>query len=590
MILKNIIRASIMKRIRNIILTGSIVLNVGCGGLQNEQENIPKNNPSETNPAPNSGGNTNDILPQFSHKNEKYQILSWNDLGMHCMDGSDYSIFSILPPYNNLLTQLVKKSTAENKPKLITSDVNITYASVASLQGKYNTSSANKTNFWEYASKLFNVSLKKDVGLKGNPTPSKTPAPLQYQDTHKWWDAEGIPVTPKDDDGTTNEYPMVRVTAKDKEGKVLAETITVLPVSDEMDCKKCHSSTVDYAACKPYDGYVNDKDENKDYKYNILKLHDQKHEIDTYLPALKNAGYTYKSSLEDTARAGTPILCASCHKSNALGTKGIENIPSLTSAIHSKHSKVIDPSNGKNLNSSTNRNACYACHPGQKTQCLRGAMGKAKDSNNTQRMQCQSCHGTMSAVGKKDRKGWLEQPNCQTCHQDGKRHTTAVTDIKTGTLREVIDTKFATNPNTPKEGLSLYRFSTGHGGLQCASCHGSTHAIYSSIKKEDNIQSEHIQGHAGTINDCKACHKYVPDTIQGGPHGMHTPGIAWVQDHQEAVINNGSESCKSCHSKDFKGSPLSKMFKKRYMAGKEFKQGHEVSCYDCHNGPNGQGY
>jgi hypothetical protein len=29
------------------------------------------------------------------------QILSWNNLGMHCMD-SDYSVFSILPPYNTI--------------------------------------------------------------------------------------------------------------------------------------------------------------------------------------------------------------------------------------------------------------------------------------------------------------------------------------------------------------------------------------------------------------------------------------------------------------------------------------------------------
>ena len=29
------------------------------------------------------------------------QILGWNNLGMHCMD-SDYSVFSVLPPYNTI--------------------------------------------------------------------------------------------------------------------------------------------------------------------------------------------------------------------------------------------------------------------------------------------------------------------------------------------------------------------------------------------------------------------------------------------------------------------------------------------------------
>jgi len=34
------------------------------------------------------------------------QILGWNNLGMHCMD-SDYSVFSILPPYNTIESQLI---------------------------------------------------------------------------------------------------------------------------------------------------------------------------------------------------------------------------------------------------------------------------------------------------------------------------------------------------------------------------------------------------------------------------------------------------------------------------------------------------
>jgi hypothetical protein len=38
-----------------------------------------------------------------------YVLLAWNDLGMHCLDGKDYSIFSILPPYNNLHGQLKSK-------------------------------------------------------------------------------------------------------------------------------------------------------------------------------------------------------------------------------------------------------------------------------------------------------------------------------------------------------------------------------------------------------------------------------------------------------------------------------------------------
>jgi hypothetical protein len=32
----------------------------------------------------------------------KYRLTAWGELGMHCMDGKDYSIFSVLPPFNTM--------------------------------------------------------------------------------------------------------------------------------------------------------------------------------------------------------------------------------------------------------------------------------------------------------------------------------------------------------------------------------------------------------------------------------------------------------------------------------------------------------
>ena len=72
-----------------------------------------------------------------------YTLLAWNDLGMHCMDGLDFSVFAILPPYNTLHAQLKDKSG-----KLINSGVNLTYEAVADSTGSINTSSYTKTNFW----------------------------------------------------------------------------------------------------------------------------------------------------------------------------------------------------------------------------------------------------------------------------------------------------------------------------------------------------------------------------------------------------------------------------------------------------------
>ncbi len=517
-----------------------------------------------------------------------YMLTAWNDLGMHCMDGNDFSVWSVLPPYNNLHAQLKDKNGG-----LVTSGVILTYEATTGTDGKINTSSADKTNFWNYSSKLFPGSnLQPDVGLTGVKTPSTTPQPLHFNTTHQWWEAEGIPITPYNDDGTKNYYPLVKVTAKDSAGNLLATAKVVLPVSDEMDCKRCHASNSLSPKAKPNGGWVNDTDPEKDFKFNVLRLHDERmpNAVKDHITSLKAKGYDYNvTGLEATARAGTPILCAACHSSNALPGTGVDNIKPFTTAIHSYHANVIDPYTNLAMNDSTNRGACYACHPGAQTKCLRGAMGDAKDANGQNTIQCQSCHGKMSHVGDSNRKGWLDEPNCQACHHDGQRETSAI-DPATNTLRHVIDTRFATNTNTPMTGISLYRFSTGHGKLQCEACHGATHAIYPA-HEADNLLAEGIQGHAGTIGECSSCHSSVPNTVSGGPHGMHPVGQSWVKGHEDVAEKNPAQ-CKVCHGQDYRGSALSKMFTTRTLSvehgSKTLQKGHQVSCYDCHNGPNGE--
>ncbi len=501
------------------------------------------------------------------------------------MDGDDYSVFSILPPYNTLHAQLKSKSG-----DLVTSGVTLTYEAEASASGVYNTTSMvdehnnPKTNFWDYSEKLYGAALADDTGLAGMKVQTRTPQTMQFNATHEWWEAEGIPLTPIDDNGAKNFYPRVKVVAKNSSGAVLAEAITVLPVSDEMDCRTCHGSTSGYADARPDAGWVNDANALRDYKRNILRKHDDLHPnaVSNNMSALQAKGISYNAGgLEATQTSGTPILCASCHASNALAGTGVSGVPPLTKAIHSGHANAADPKNGGTLNSSSNRNSCYSCHPGQETQCLRGAMGDAG-------MDCQSCHGNMAQVGASSRNGWFEEPNCQSCHQDGKRYTSALTS--NGTLRAAVDTRFATNPNTPASGYSLYRFSTGHGDLQCESCHGATHAIYPSHEAGDNLLSISLQGHSGTVAECSACHDSVPRTKSGGPHGMHTVGSRWVSDHEDYAERDRA-SCRSCHGSDYRGSALSAVWSDRSFRAEgktvTYKKGDQVTCYDCHNGPSG---
>ncbi|MFA5082520.1 MAG: multiheme c-type cytochrome, partial [Hydrogenophilaceae bacterium] len=346
-----------------------------------------------------------------------YALVAWNDLGMHCVDGKDYSVFSILPPYNNLHAHLINRGATSDKQ--VTSGVTLTYEAVVDATGSINTSSADKTNFWDYVLALFGADPAPDHGLNlsnpniSNPTPSLTPAAMAYNGTHGWWEAEGIPIMPYDDNGVKNYYPMVKVVAKNSSGAVLASTKVVLPVSDEMSCKSCHA-TNSSAAARPAAGWVNDGEPEKDWKKNILLLHDQK-----YPNAIADAGMasTYQGgTLLGTVTGGQPVLCAACHKSNALAAPGKSGIKSLTEALHIRHATVTDPNSGLTLDNLSNRDSCYLCHPGSKTKCLRGVMGEAKKSDGSNAIDCQSCHGNMSLVGKAGREGWFDEPNCQSCH------------------------------------------------------------------------------------------------------------------------------------------------------------------------------
>ncbi len=518
-----------------------------------------------------------------------YVLMAWNDLGMHCVDGKDYSIFSILPPFNNLHAQLVNASTG----KVVTQGVRLTYEAVADPAGSLNTRSSTKTNFWTWVGTIYGASPAPDVGLTGNPTPSLKAAPMAFDAANGWFEASGIPITPYDDAGAKNYYPTVKVTARDGNDKVLATTTTVLPVSDEMTCVACHASrpasetNAARLAARPAAGWVNDPDAEVDWKKNILRLHDEKMAGHPRMaPALEAAGLLPAGLLE-SAIAGKPALCAACHGSNALPGTGMAGISALTSALHSKHGQVADPATSLKLDATDNRSACYLCHPGSQTKCLRGAMGNAVDANGNATMGCQSCHGNMAKVGDPSRAGWLDEPNCQACHFDGKRTTSAVDAA--GNLVRPADKRFATTADAPAAGFSLYRFSTGHGGLQCEACHGATHAVYPSSHLNDNLQSIALQGYAGTLRECSVCHASVPSTTDGGPHGMHPIGSSWVRSHGDRAERN-TAACAYCHGADYRGSPLSqvKVAKSFSVEGgtRSFTAGQAVGCYDCHRGPN----
>jgi len=319
----------------------------------------------------------------------------------------------------------------------------------------------------------------------------------------------------------------------------------------------------------------------------------------------------------------TPVQCSQCHYSPALDLaqlgpmddKGNQVFQatvglSMSSVMHKFHGQFEDLfpvmpapndlirkqsaiSNGF-VNANPNQTVteyvleetCYQCHPGKRSQCLRGAMANGG-------VVCQDCHGEMTDVGHDFTSGgsrvpWASEPKCQSCHTGDakqKNHPTGAIVADDG-IRLL--QAFVNDANSPilsmnsrfAENENLYRLSgnetssasnQGHAGIMCEGCHGSTHAIWPNANPHanDNVASNQLQGHSGTISECSTCHTKSLGLSQEGPHGLHEISpmsknngqidtsiaiIQWNKDHEDA----DRSTCKSCHGNDGLGTVLSK--------------------------------
>ena len=375
----------------------------------------------------------------------KIVLLAWNDLGMHCFN-ADFSKIAILPPYNNLYAQVVKVG---EDPAPVTAGLTVEYRYPDNTWSVGGPGKPQKSNFWTYAKTLFGADLKPDVGLTGRGLTGTLDAKAGY------FVAEGIPVTDQRDAdaGTTNIYPyqLAEVTVRDSAGKAVAWTSVVTPVSTEMKCDKCH--------CKDGDACVQAGIKSVDDVYtNILLIHDKRQAA-----AFKKMGF---KPLADS----TPLLCASCHSSNALGAAGKPGVMSMSNAMHKQHSNVMD------IKPTTE--GCQSCHPGPVTKCLRDVHSQ------TLGFQCPTCHGDLKKVAA-NAQPWLNEPRCDQpgCHK-----------------------------NTPaaqlKQSDPLYKLSRGHHGkkIMCEACHDSTHALAKSREANDGLKFVALQGDPTYLKKCAVCH------------------------------------------------------------------------------------
>lgn len=555
-----------------------LLLILSVGGCKKGSSSTPsQNTPTPTpEPAPTS------VSPSLAPGSGLYQVFGFNDLGMHCYD-YDYSIASILPPYNVLRTQIILKGLT---PQLLgMGTAQAFYAAVADPSGSINTTSAGKTNFWQYVQPLFGVSLAVNVGLNGDKMPGtgNVPQPLRVYDmVMKWFSAEGIPITAYDDNLNRNSLSMMRVGAYDTSLNFLNSLDVVVPNSDEMNCSNCHVSgglaaNAATAAKFGIAAWSSNPNLPLQTKENILILHDG----------------AYKTSL----MASRPVLCSSCHYSAPLdlhnvGIQGAQiGHEALSLAMHGRHGKTVagnlpDASNPPIVQGTTTA-ACYNCHPGTTTQCLRGAMFSAG-------LGCQDCHGGMLAVGGAYtlagggvRRPWVDLPKCQSCHTgDALNHLGAslILRMAYAATDPAATPLVAANKRFAESDTTLYKFSLGHGGMACESCHGSAHAEWPvRLGANDNITATQIQGHIGEIAECTVCHGTGLTRSLNGPHGLHNindPNF-WNGGH-ENFVGNGN-ACKTCHGTDGLGTALSRAKADRTFGSRMIAAGTPVACNMCHD-------
>ena len=387
-----------------------------------------------------------------------YVVFAWNDLGMHCLNPS-YDKMVILPPYNNLKVQVVKRGKV---PTVVTKGLTVSYSID---NNTYSVGKQSFGQFWTYAQQLFGVTLAPNKGLTGNGLSGNMKAETGF------FSAEGIPVVPVYDSGVKDPYQQATITVKDATGKIVATTKTVIPTSDEINCAKCHGTNA-------FD--------------DILTKHDKAH------------GTKLMSS--------KPVLCASCHGSPALGstTPGSSG-KYLSQAIHgyhaSKGASCYDCHPGATTKCS--RSARHTAADGNCTAC-HGTMANVASTIAAGRTPwvgeptCVSCHKGVTGIdtGTALYKNSHGHGNlyCSACH--GSPHA-MIPSLNVKDNYQALQYQGSTRPVK----------SIG----SCGTCHVSSRGGDSSVK---DFGEKHAGSSPKTKISCHTCHTEVTTETAKWPHGF----------------------------------------------------------------------
>jgi hypothetical protein len=388
-----------------------------------------------------------------------YVVFAWNDLGMHCLNPT-YDTAVILPPYNTVWAQVVKKG---DNPEIITQGLEAEYKLIN------NTHSYEKRSygqFWDNCQKLFGITLVKDTGLNLEDPGIHNGLSGKMVDKGDHFVVNGIPTTPVDDSDVWNPYQVAEITIKNLAGDVVAQTRATVPTSDEINCAKCHGNNAFLDALEKHD---------KDNKTSLL--------------------------------ADKPVLCASCHGSPALGTSGKGSSGKyLSEAIHGFHA-----SKGA---------SCQDCHPGQISKCSRSLKHTAEDGNC---ITCHGdMKNVADTVSSGSRTPWVNEPKCVTCHTNIAEVDTGTTLYRNAKGHGAV--YCASCHGSPHAMVPSREDSDNYQAMQYqnkAKSIGSCGACHSSSKGVDNMgefKSTHAGANPEHKNACHICHTSITTDNAKWPH------------------------------------------------------------------------
>jgi uncharacterized CHY-type Zn-finger protein len=395
------------------------------------------------------------------HDGTKIVLLAWSDTGMHTI-GGDYSTAAIMPLGNTLYAQVLRRGSS---PRLITSGFTVEYSFPGNTySGAGGIGRPAKSDFWLFVQQLFNLTgpntPASDFGFKGKGLSGT------FDKRSGYLVAEAIPLTDISDSqaGTAarTPYQKARVTVRDTfDGREVAALTVVVPVSSESRCDSCHDDNG--VASR------NNAIATGDTYTNILALHDK----------------VFESSYADYGVAPLmnqrPVQCSRCHPDvkideyrSGLG-RGRTGIPPLSWSIHFVHRSQVPATT----------NGCLQCHPGPTTKGLRDhhlvKLGYG----------CTKCHGKLTSrfttTNSTSIKPWVDEPRCD----------------RSGCHKKLSARRIAQKKNT------LYHNATGHGGVYCAACHDSAHALAASKNAADRVKFVELQGSTGNttwLKKCSVCH------------------------------------------------------------------------------------